>query len=159
MTQCTVNMYFVRVSFVSYHTFRAFVAGLLHKYLQQTPSQDNTNFLPCCRVIVVNIDLLNCHSAVVIADRHSSALRQIMPPKNPKAAKSKQKVLEDQIEEVLQAVVSALCLAASDRYIHFNRLIDSIQVLADSFETRFSPFTLQRPRVGTFQQDTVLKLL
>ncbi|MCJ1271579.1 hypothetical protein MMC22_011481 [Lobaria immixta] len=46
-----------------------------------------------------------------------------MAPKTPKAAKSKQKVLEDQREEALQAVV-----------------------LADSFETRFAPFTLQRPR-------------
>lgn len=107
----------------------------------------------------MNIDQLNCHSAVVVTDRHPSALRQIMAPKNPKATKSKQKVLEDQLEEALQAVVSALCLATSDRCIHFNRLIDPMQVLADSFETRFSPFTLQRPRVGTVQQDTVSKLL
>ncbi|KAL2045611.1 hypothetical protein N7G274_002039 [Stereocaulon virgatum] len=46
-----------------------------------------------------------------------------MPPKNPKAAKAKQKPQEEQREESLQAVV-----------------------LADSFETRFVPFTLERPR-------------
>jgi len=49
----------------------------------------------------------------------------IMPPKNKKAASGADRMKDvNETEEALQAVV-----------------------LADSFETRFSPFTLERPRV------------
>jgi len=48
-----------------------------------------------------------------------------MPPKNKKAASGADRMKDvNETEEALQAVV-----------------------LADSFETRFSPFTLERPRV------------
>ena len=64
-----------------------------------------------------------------------------MAPKNAKAVKTKQKPQDEQREDSLQAVVSGttgLWLIAH---------IDTTQVLADSFETRFKPFTLERPRV------------
>lgn len=62
--------------------------------------------------------------------------------KVPKGGKSKQKGQEDQREQNLQAVVD------SERL--FDLIVDILlmQVLADSFETRFTPFTLERPRVG-----------
>ena len=53
---------------------------------------------------------------------------QNMPPRNKKAASGADRMKDvNETEEALQAVV-----------------------LADSFETRFSPFTLERPRVWAF---------
>ena len=59
------------------------------------------------------------------------ALRQApgMPPKGKKASAAERTKDVQDTEEPLQAVV-----------------------LADSFETRFSPFTLEKPRVRTFSE-------
>lgn len=57
------------------------------------------------------------------------------PPQKPA-----QKGQDEDREDKLQAVVGSLF--RSSIY-----LADRIQVLADSFETRFNPFTLERPRV------------
>ncbi|KAL9609155.1 MAG: hypothetical protein Q9167_006050 [Letrouitia subvulpina] len=63
-----------------------------------------------------------------------------MPPKASKS-KSHSKAQEEKREESLQAVVSrtTICLVNIASYQH-------AQVLADSYETRFTPFTLERPR-------------
>jgi len=59
-----------------------------------------------------------------------------MPPKNKKAASGADRMKDvNETEEALQAVV-----------------------LADSFETRFSPFTLERPRVWSSLSCVVLAL-
>ncbi|KAL6721191.1 translation initiation factor eIF-2B epsilon subunit, GEF [Lecanora helva] len=66
---------------------------------------------------------------------HSPLLSHIMPAtaKNSKIAKSKQKPQEEQRDESLQAVV-----------------------LADCFEARFAPFTLERPRKSHVSQFRLL---
>ncbi len=63
-------------------------------------------------------------------------------PKGKKGAAGG-KHAEDEREETLQAVVRT----ASLNMIYQEMLIFA-QVLADSFETRFNPFTLETPRVS-----------
>jgi translation initiation factor eIF-2B subunit epsilon len=68
-----------------------------------------------------------------------------------KAAKGKKAVtgggkkVEDEREETLQAVV---CNFFSVLQFYIGDSTNSVQILADSFETRFSPFTLETPRVS-----------
>lgn len=62
------------------------------------------------------------------------------PPKGKKAQGGGKKV-EDDREETLQAVVCALTPQMTWRNTNAS------QILADSFETRFNPFTLEVPRV------------
>lgn len=54
----------------------------------------------------------------------------------------KQKAQEDKREDSLQAVVRTCTLYCAKAFE------PTEQVLADSFETRFKPFTLERPRVS-----------
>ena len=66
-----------------------------------------------------------------------------MGPKNAKAGASKQKPKEEERDETLQAVVS---LQETLTRVHIINMPG--QVLADSYERRFTPFTLERPRVS-----------
>jgi hypothetical protein len=63
-----------------------------------------------------------------------------MPPKGKKG-QDKGKSGEEERDEPLQAVVSSASASAAIEL--------TFQILADPFETRFSPFTLERPRVCT----------
>lgn len=66
-----------------------------------------------------------------------------MGPKSKKgAANDRQRSAEEEVEDPLQAVVSA----AAERNLCCV-ILSSPQILADPFETRFNPFTLERPRV------------
>jgi len=66
-----------------------------------------------------------------------------MAPKK-KAAQADKGRVEEEVEEPLQAVVCSLSYTVQ-AYADTHKA----QILADSFETRFSPFTLERPRVRT----------
>ena len=59
--------------------------------------------------IVQNISIVHCSA-------RSRGGPAIMPPKNPKAAKAKQKPQEEQREESLQAVVSACFVQLEESY-------------------------------------------
>jgi hypothetical protein len=74
-----------------------------------------------------------------------TATSPAMPPKGKKAGASANKQKEEDREEPLQAVVSILCC----RHLTPHRTLTSpiLQILADSFETRFRPLTLDKPRV------------
>lgn len=63
--------------------------------------------------------------------------------KGKKPASTGKKVDEER-EETLQAVVWFRSLENTRRAV----LTNCLQILADSFETRFSPFTLETPRVS-----------
>jgi translation initiation factor eIF-2B subunit epsilon len=65
-------------------------------------------------------------------------------PKGKKGAAAGKKA-EEEREETLQAVVWASSL---HRMCQSGEILNLTQVLADSFETRFNPFTLETPRVG-----------
>ncbi|KAL9035746.1 MAG: hypothetical protein Q9214_006445 [Letrouitia sp. 1 TL-2023] len=65
-----------------------------------------------------------------------------MPPKASKS-KSNAKAQEEKREESLQAVVSRTAQYSVD---HQTVSYQDAQILADSYETRFTPFTLERPR-------------
>lgn len=64
-----------------------------------------------------------------------------MPPKSGKGSAAKSKSKEEQREDTLQAVVSP-----PQEYFAFHPS-NRVEVLADSYERRFTPFTLERPRV------------
>jgi translation initiation factor eIF-2B subunit epsilon len=59
---------------------------------------------------------------------------------------AKGRAAEEKREDVLQAVVSFSLPLAPPRRLHDALLI--FQILADSFQDRFMPFTLERPRVS-----------
>jgi translation initiation factor eIF-2B subunit epsilon len=65
-------------------------------------------------------------------------------PKGKKGAAAGKKV-EDEREETLQAVVR---ISIRNLVLQPQEMLNLAQVLADSFETRFNPFTLETPRVS-----------
>jgi translation initiation factor eIF-2B subunit epsilon len=70
-----------------------------------------------------------------------------MPPKGKKSqSNDKAKATEEERDEPLQAVVRA----ANARLCILVQIAKVLQILADPFETRFNPFTLERPRVCPF---------
>lgn len=54
---------------------------------------------------------------------------------------------EEKAEDILKAVVSAI-QAVTHLSQHLPQLTDPLQILADYFQDRFVPFTLEKPRVG-----------